>query len=96
MAEKWYSIRCTDCGDTVAFVTEPVEISTPIYCYLCAHSHSDIASLMRPIGECKLDNQGLYAVDTFDIAREARTEFYRVWKALFAFIEKHRIAKVKK
>ena len=47
---KWYALHCTDCGMSIAYSHEPIQIAVTVYCSLCANCHAEVASYMMPVG----------------------------------------------
>jgi hypothetical protein len=92
MPAEWQAVYCLECRTAIAFSPEPVHVTQPMLCYLCAHAHARVASTMIG-GSAGLSTQGLYAVDNSGGAMRKGEEFNRVFNGLYAKLEKHRVAK---
>ncbi len=95
MKAEWQTICCLECGTAIAFSPEPVYVSQPMYCYLCAHAHARVASALIG-GDAALSTQSLYRVDRSGGAMRKGQEFNRVFEAVLAKLEAYQVAKVRK
>lgn len=42
----WRAVHCRNCDNIIAYTYEPHETVESFYCFLCAHSLADVASIM--------------------------------------------------
>ncbi len=100
---NWNAIKCVDCHATIAYSPYPVKCQSssewhcynPVYCYLCAHAHAQVATWLLPLGN-NLSTNYLYGMSKTGNAQTLRARFAKVWSSLYAKLEDHRVAKVNK